>query len=36
MRQNMDLFGFAIGGGDMAMMDTVDRGDDVAWPQREE
>ena len=31
MRQNIDLFSFAIEGQDMAQMATMDRGDGVAW-----
>lgn len=31
MRQNIDLFSFAIDEGDMAQMATMDRGDGVAW-----
>lgn len=31
MRQNIDLFSFAIDDADMALMATMDRGDGVAW-----
>ena len=31
MRQNIDLFSFAINDTDMAQMETMDRGDGVAW-----
>ncbi len=31
MRQNLDLFSFAIDDADMAQMATMDRGDGVAW-----
>ena len=31
MRQNIDLFGFEIDAGDMALIDAMDRGDGVAW-----
>jgi 2,5-diketo-D-gluconate reductase A len=31
MRQNIDLFGFEIDAGDMALIATMDRGDGVAW-----
>lgn len=31
MRQNIDLFGFQIDAGDMALIETLDRGDGVAW-----
>lgn len=31
MRQNLDLFSFAIDAADMAQMATMDRGDGVAW-----
>ncbi|MCV2873942.1 aldo/keto reductase [Defluviimonas sp. WL0050] len=31
MRQNIDLFGFEIDEGDMAMIEGMDRGDGVAW-----
>ncbi|NLS20694.1 aldo/keto reductase [Rhizobium sp. P40RR-XXII] len=32
LRQNLDLFGFAIDDADMALIATMDRGDGVAWP----
>lgn len=32
MRQNADIFSFAIDGGDMARLAKLDRGDGVAWP----
>ena len=32
MRQNIDLFGFEIDAADMARIETMDRGDGVAWP----
>ncbi|WP_413721095.1 aldo/keto reductase [Silicimonas sp. MF1-12-2] len=31
MRQNIDLFGFEIDAADMALIETMDRGDGVAW-----
>lgn len=31
MRENMDLFGFALDTEDMALIETMDRGDGVAW-----
>ena len=31
MRQNLDMFGFDIDDGDMALIDTMDRGDGFAW-----
>jgi 2,5-diketo-D-gluconate reductase A len=31
MRQNIDLFGFEIDAGDMALIEGMDRGDGVAW-----
>jgi 2,5-diketo-D-gluconate reductase A len=31
MRQNIDLFGIEIDAGDMALIETMDRGDGVAW-----
>jgi 2,5-diketo-D-gluconate reductase A len=31
MRQNIDLFGFEIDDADMALIETMDRGDGVAW-----
>lgn len=31
MRQNIDLFEFSIDQGDMTLIDTMDRGDGVAW-----
>lgn len=31
MRQNIDLFGFEIDAGDMALIATMDQGDGVAW-----
>ena len=31
MRQNLDLFSFAIDDADMARMATLDRGEGVAW-----
>lgn len=31
MRQNIDLFGFEIDPGDMALIEAMDRGDGVAW-----
>ncbi len=31
MRQNLDVFGFNIDAADMAEIDTMDRGDGVAW-----
>lgn len=31
MRQNIDLFSFAINDADMAEIATMDRGDGVAW-----
>lgn len=31
MKQNIDLFSFAIDDGDMAAIETMDRGDGVAW-----
>ncbi|MGH1558861.1 hypothetical protein ACRAWD_16570 [Caulobacter segnis] len=32
LRQNLDLFGFAIDEADMALIATLDRGDGIAWP----
>lgn len=31
LRQNADIFSFSIDSGDMAMIETLDRGDGVAW-----
>ena len=31
MRENLDIFDFDIDDGDMALIDTMDRGDGVAW-----
>lgn len=31
MRENMDLFGFVLDADDMALIETMDRGDGVAW-----
>ncbi len=31
MRQNIDLFGFEIDPGDMALIEAMDQGDGVAW-----
>ena len=31
IRRNADVFGFSIDDGDMAAIETMDRGDGVAW-----
>lgn len=31
MRQNADLFSFQLDAGDMAALETMDRGDGLAW-----
>lgn len=31
MRENMDLFGFVLDADDMALIETMDRGDGIAW-----
>ena len=35
MRENIDLFSFAIGDADLAQMATMDQGDGVAWASGE-